>query len=486
MPSPRLGGKVRALRRREGMTQARLAERLEVSASYLNLIEHNKRPLPANLLIKLAQIFELDLTAFADDDDLRMQSDLMEAFGDDLFEPHGLTNADVRELVTAVPNVARSVLALYEAYQGAREKVASLNARLAGAPAELSAGRPGLPSEEVSDLIQRDQNYFDSLERAAEQLWRENRLDLNHLSAGLAGLLDSRHGVTVRYERAGSMGRAVRRFDPERKTLSISEVLPPRSRNFHLAQTICLLQHADLLDDLASDERVLTTIPSRKLARIALAGYFAGAVLMPYEPFLEAANAERHDIELLGHRFRVSFEQVCHRLTCMQRPGAAGVPFYLIRIDVAGNISKKFSANSMRFPRFSGLCPKWNVFQALLNRHSIRVQLSQMSETRSFFSIAHTLTKGQRGYQATHTVHAVELGCAVEHAHKLVYSDGIDLEKLEAAVPVGITCRLCRRMGCEQRATPSIYAPLQVDENNRGASFYMHVEDEEGLTPGRG
>ncbi len=476
MSTPRLGAKVRALRRREGMTQARLAERLEISPSYLNLIEHNKRPLPAGLLIQLARIFELDLAELAADDDARLESELMEVFGDELFAPHDLKNVDVRELVATSPGIARSVLTLYEAFQGAKEKAATLNARMAGGADAIETGRPGLPSEEVSDLIQRNHNYFHDLERAAEALWASARLDLNTLAHGLAGALADRHGVAVHYAHARDMGHAVRRYDPERKLLSLSEVLPPRSRHFQLAATWALLEHGDLLDQLADDEQ-LTTPTSRRLARLALAGYYAGAVLMPYDAFLAAAREERHDIELLGHRFRVSFEQVCHRLTCLQRPGSEGVPFYLIRIDVAGNISKKFSANAMRFPRFSGLCPKWNVFQALLHRDAIRVQLSRMSETRTFFSIARTLTKGQRGYSATHTIHALELGCDVAHARELVYADGVDLENAEAAVTTGITCRLCRRMGCEQRAMPSIYAPLAVNENVRGAAFYQQVDD---------
>ncbi len=475
---PRLGAKVRALRRREGITQARLAESLGISASYLNLIEHNKRPLPAALLIKLAQVFEVDLQTFAGEDEAHLESDLMEVFGDDLFEPYGLTNRDVRELVATGPAIARSVLGLYEAYQGAREKVSTLNARLADeeAAAELTKGRPGMPSEEVSDFIQRNHNHFPELEEAAEEIWRSARLDLNLMNSGLIDILEARHGVQVRFEEGRRMGRAVRRFDPQTRLLMISEVLPPRSRHFQLATTVGMLTHRDLLDQLA-DDPLLTTSESRILARMALANYFAGALLMPYERFLEAARQERYDVEVLGHRFRVSFEQVCHRLTCLRRPGAEGVPFYLIRIDLAGNISKKFSATNMRFPRFSGLCAKWNVFSAFLTPDTIRVQLSRMSESTVFFSIARTLQKGQRGYHASHVVHAVELGCPVEHAQDLVYADGVDLENLEAAVPVGLTCRLCRRMDCEQRAMPSIYAPLQVDENVRGEAFYMQVED---------
>ncbi|MBW1878128.1 MAG: DUF2083 domain-containing protein [Deltaproteobacteria bacterium] len=479
MPSPqRLGAKVRAMRRREGMTQSRLAEQLDISPSYLNLIEHNKRPLPATLLIRLAQLFDLDLQEFAAHDDMLLESDLFEVFGDPMFEPLGVTNTDVQELVATHANLGQSVLTLYEAYRGEREKASSLRERMAGEALDFSGGRPGMPSEEVSDLLQRNHNYFPEIEEAAEDLWRTAKLDLNSLSTGLQQELAERHGVRVRFETAREMGRAVRRYDPEAKLLRISVVLPPRSRHFQLAHIVAILSQADLLEKMSDDAR-LTTPESRALAKVALANYYAGAVLMPYEPFLEAAREERYDIELLGHRFRVSYEQVCHRLTCLQRPGNSGVPLYLIRIDVAGNISKKFSANSMRFPRFAGLCPKWNVFQALLRQGTIRVQLSRMSETRVFFSVARTVIRGQRGYHATHTVHAIELGCELEHAKELVYSDGIDLEHLDAVVPAGVTCRLCRLSTCEQRALPSIYAPLKVDPNVRAEAFYTRVDEGE-------
>jgi predicted transcriptional regulator/DNA-binding XRE family transcriptional regulator len=479
MASPqRLGAKVRALRRREGMTQSRLAEQLEISPSYLNLIEHNKRPLPATLLIRLAQLFGLDLQEFAAHDDMLLESDLFEVFGDPLFEPQGITDADVRDLVATHANVAQSVLGLYEAYQGERENAASLRERLAGEALDFSGGRPGMPSEEVSDLLQRNHNYFPELEEAAEDLWRSANLDLNSLSSGLQQVLTERHGVRVRFETARVMGRAVRRYDAEAKVLRISVVAVSLKNHFQLAHMVGILTHADLFAKMSDDER-LTTPESRALAKVALANYYAGAVLMPYEPFLEAAREERYDIELLGHRFRVSYEQVCHRLCCMQRPSNSGVPLYLIRIDVAGNISKKFSANSMRFPRFAGLCPKGNVFQALLRQDAIRVQVSRMSESRVYFSIARTVTRGQRGYHATHTVHAIELGCELEYAKELVYSDGIDLEHLEAVVQVGVTCRLCRLATCEQRALPSIYAPLKVDPNVRAEAFYTRVDEDD-------
>jgi predicted transcriptional regulator len=208
---------------------------------------------------------------------------------------------------------------------------------------------------------------------------------------------------------------------------------------------------------------------------VSLAGYFAGAVLMPYTRFLEAARSERYDLELLGHRFRTSFEQVCHRLTTLRRPGAEGVPFHFVRIDLAGNISKRFSASGLRFARFSGACPRWNVFQAFMTPGLVRTQVSQMPDGAMYFWVARTLRKNATGHRAPYTMLAIGLGCDVRYARELVYADGVDLENRDAVVPVGVTCRVCERLECEQRAFPAVQFSLKVDANVRGISAYAPV-----------
>jgi predicted transcriptional regulator/transcriptional regulator with XRE-family HTH domain len=469
-----LGGKVRALRRRENLTQAQLAGRLGISPSYLNLIEHNRRPLPAALLIRLAEIFRLDLRQLSAEGDARSVADLMEVFGDPLFDAHDLTAAEVRDFAQAAPGIARAVVGLYQAFRGAKEAVQTMTSRLDGeGPLGLDAR---LPTEEVSDLLQRHLNHFPELEEGAERLWRDARLDASNLYADLVAALERDHGVRVAIEKAGAMARAVRRYDPARKVLHLSEVLRRGSRNFQLAFQLGVLSEHAALDRYAADPR-LTSAESRALARVALANYFASAVLMPYRPFLEAARAERYDIELLGHRFRASFEQTCHRLTTLRRPGAEGVPFHMVRVDVAGNISKHFSATGLRFARFSGACPRWVVFQAFLTPGMVRTQLSQMPDATRYFWVARTVAKQGGGYHAPRTVHAVALGCERSHAPSLVYADGVDLDSREAVVPVGVTCRTCERMDCEQRAFPPIQHPLTVNENVRGVSFYAPVTE---------
>lgn len=472
---PLLGAKVRALRRRENLTQNALADRLGISASYLNLIENNRRPLTAPLLIRLAQIFQLDLQAFAVADDSQLSADLSEVFGDPIFDSHGLTNADMRELATTSPNVARAVLTLYRSYTAARESVATLAERLSGGEEFAGVDPSGLPPEEVSDLIQSRGNYFHELEEGAESLWRDAKINAEDVYGSLVRYLQSAHGIHVRVVKVADERKAMRRYDPDARVLSLSEVLPPRSRRFQLAHQVGLLTQGEALGRVSRDER-LTTPESRALARVAMANYFAAALLMPYRPFFETARAERYDIELLAHRYGTSFEQVCHRLTTLRRPGVEGVPFHFLRIDIAGNISKRFSASGIRIARFSGACPRWNVHAALLTPGMIRIQISRMPDGAMYFCIARTVQSDRGGYHVPHTVHAIGMGCEVRYARELVYADGVDLDNLEAAVPVGVTCRMCERLDCEQRAFPALQHPLRVTENVRGVSFFAPVE----------
>ncbi len=472
---PQLGQKVRALRRREGLTQVELATRLGVSASYLNLIESNKRPLPGQLLLKLATLLRVELGAFAPDADEGLASDLTEAFGDPLLVHHTVGTPELRELVQSSPAIARAVISLYRAYASARDASAELAGQISAAGV-TGAAHGAVPSEEVSDLIQRRLNHFPLLETAAEALWRDAGLDGGDVYQNLVRYLAQRHGIDVRVVKVADERKAMRRYDPARRVLSISEVLPPRSRRFQLAHQIGLLTQGEAFASILREEE-FTSDDARALARVALANYFAAAVMMPYEPFLEAAQAERYDIELLAHRFGASFEQVCHRLTSMRRHGREGAPFHLIRIDVAGNISKRFSASGIRIARFSGACPRWNVHAAFLTPGMIRIQVSRMPDGGVYFCIARTLRSDRGGYNVPHIVQAIGMGCELRYAKELVYSDGVDLENQGAVVPVGVTCRMCEHLDCPQRAFPPLLHPLRIDENVRGLSFYSPVAD---------
>jgi len=468
--STKLGSKLRAFRRREGMTQTDLASKLEISPSYLNLIEHNQRPLPAHLLVRAAQLFKVDLEEFADDSSSRLAADLQEVFGDQMFEEHPLTMSDLRE-VAENASASRAILSLYHAYRCSIEQVRALHAKVYDGRDFAGLDPAHLPSEEVSDVIQNHMNFFPELESAAEAL--DIEIDRGDVYRSLVRYVRDRHGIQVRVAPASVTHGAVRRFDPEARTLTISEMIPQTSRNFQLAHQIGLLTaQATIESIIARSQNNLTTVESVKLCRVALANYFAGALLMPYDDFLRAAEEMRYDIELLEHRYEVSFEQVCHRLTTLRKPNASGISFHFVRVDIAGNISKRFSGTGIRFARFSGSCPRWDVHAAFLTPGRIRTQLSKMPDGTAYFCIAQTVRKIFGGFNAPDTLMAVGIGCNVREARNLVYADGYNLEKLDAAVPIGTTCRLCERIDCEQRAFPPLQYGLSIDENVRGASFY--------------
>src|SRR5213592_2674692 len=467
-----LGSKVRTLRRREGLTQADLASKLEISASYLNLIEHNQRPLPAHLLLRVAQVLKADLGNFADDSSARLAADLQEVFGDPLFQDHQLTTNDLRELAENT-SAARAVMSLYHAYRNSIDSTRALAGKVYDGRDFLGVNPAHLPSEEVSDVLQQNMNYFPELEAATEDVLKHGAFDRSDMLRSLSQYLREQHDIRIELTPVGRDRGAVRRFDRERQVLSLSEVLPPWSRQFQVAHQIGLLDARHVMDViLTRSENLLTTAESLTLCRIALANYFAAALLMPYDEFLRIAEDVRYDIELLQHHYTASWEQVCHRLTTLRKSGASGVSFHFVRVDIAGNISKRFSGTGIRFARFSGSCPRWDVHAAFLTPGRIRTQLSKMPDGTAYFCVARTIRKSYGGYASGDSLMAVGIGCPIRDARKLVYADGYDLDNLDAAVPIGTTCRLCERLDCEQRAFPPLQYGLTIDENVRGRSFY--------------
>ena len=488
--APKLGAKIRRLRREQGMTQAQLAEALGVSASYLNLIEHNRRKLTTDLLLAIAEQFSLDFASLAEDDESRLYNDVMDAFGDRLFEEVELTTTDVRELVTASPQAARALLTLYDAYHKTLTDARSLAAQMTDG--DEGGGFPFAdlaPADLISDMIQENQNYFGELEHEADRVRREVRMagpEVQHAGAALswermADYLQQAHGVRTAFAtpdergtpgglQGGVLGVA-RRFDKKDRLLTISARLDGQGRAFQLAHQIGQLSAEPVLEMLLSENRIKDP-QARALGRIALANYFAAALLMPYEEILEAARAGRYDIELLQHQFNASFEQVCHRLTSLNRPDAKGVPLHMLRVDTAGNISKRFTLSGLPIPRHGGACSRWNVYSAFLNPGVIQAQVSKLPEGQAYFCIARTVRKGGVGYGAPQYFQSIGLGCDLRYAREIIYSDDVDLERPERFGEIGVACRICERMDCPQRAFPPVHLRYTVDSNVRGASPY--------------
>jgi predicted transcriptional regulator len=414
------------------------------------------------------------LQAFAEDDETRLIAGLREVFADPLFTGSDVRSSDFRELAAAVPALGQAVMTLYQAYREAREDIEALAEKVADREKFQISQSATFPIEELRDFFHAQGNHFPDLESAAEALWNDLKVDSGDLYRGLTDFLARTHGVKVKLMPMDVMGNGLRRFDRHSRRILLSEMLPPSGRNFQLACQIALLHYRELLERLSSGPG-LTSDEARRLARIGLSNYFAGAVVMPYDRFSEAARAVRYDIEILEHRFDASFEQVCHRLTTLQRPGAKGVPFFLIRVDSAGNVSKRFSAGSLHFARFGGACPRWNVHDAFRTPGQIMTQLARMPDGTTYFSIARTVNKSGGGWRSPAQQFAIGLGCDVSHAGQLVYADGVELENAAATTPIGVNCRLCPRLDCSQRAFPPLNHRLIIDENQRGLSTYFFI-----------
>ena len=448
MARPMIGRTIRRLRLERRLTQQSLAVRLGISASYLNLIEHEQRPVTASLLIKLAETLKVDLAALSGTQERQLEAGLREVFADPVLD-QPVDARDVAALAANSPAAARAVMALYRNWRVAREESSGI---------ALPSGRRLLmPNEEARDAFHERANHFPELEQAAEEV-----------GAGLAYAAPDRdHGIVDRLRRAhglhvqvGPLEGALRRYDPAHRTLVLSEQLPRESQSFHLAFQLALLEARE-----AIEARLAAIAPSSpeaaQLIRLGLLNYTAAALLMPYERFREAASAARHDIEAVAARFGVSFEQVCQRLSSLQRPGARGVPFFFLRVDPAGNVSKRFSAAGFPFARFGGSCPRWIVHGAFAQPGRIHVQVAALPDGATFLCFARCVVGPAAHWGEPPPTHVIAMGCDVGHAASLVYADGIDLER--AVVGIGLSCRLCDRQGCRSRAFPPLEHRLALD-----------------------
>jgi predicted transcriptional regulator/transcriptional regulator with XRE-family HTH domain len=453
-----IGRTVRRLRTERDLSQQALATRLGISASYLNLIEHDQRAITASLLIKLGETLRVDLAALSGNVERQLEASMREAFADPVLGAEAVPEAEVAALGASSPTAARAVLALYRAWRVAREDAAGI--------ALPSGRRILLPNEEARDLFDARSNHFPPLEQAAEAIAAELGAAPAETNHAIAERLRRLHGVTVTVQH---LDGALRRYDPATRVLVLSETLARESRGFQMAFQLALLEVRDAVESVLR-EAAPASPESAMLIRVGLLNYAAGALVMPYAPFLTAAQALRHDVVALAARFGVSFEQACNRLATLQRPGARGVPFFFVRVDPAGNVSKRFSAAGFPFARFGGSCPRWVVHTAFAVPGTIRVQVAELPDGATFLCFARTITRPAARWGDPAPVHVVAMGCAVAHAGDVVYADGLNLER--AKVGIGLSCRLCDRPDCRSRAFPPLEHRLVLDPNSTSASPY--------------
>lgn len=459
-----IGPRLRRLRQTLGLTQARMAQDLDISTSYLNLIERNQRPMSAKVLLRLSEVYDFDMAEFSGRGDAALVADLHDVMRDPAIGAGKVSRQDLEDIVGINPEVGQAVLKLYKSYRNAsRSGGAQADTQVLLDPATQAI-------EAVRTFLQDRRNFFNDLDAAAEALSVDLSASGTGLSTALTLRLKDAHGLSVRVVPVSVMPEMLRYFDRHSRRINISELMPASGRVFQMAYQIGLLEHRDLIDSLI-DTAGFDTREAERLCRTSLANYFAAAVLMPYAKFLKEAESCRYDIDLLANRFATSFEQTAHRLTTLQKPDARGIPFFFVRIDTAGNVSKRFSAGRFHFSDFGGACPLWNIHDAFATPESVRTQIIQMPDETTYFSIARTVTRAGGAYGRQSQKLAVGLGCDIAYAPRLVYAAGLNLEAV-APTPIGINCHLCERENCRQRAHAPLNRKLTFDERARGMSIF--------------
>lgn len=458
-----LGGRLRQLRESRGLTQAALAARLGLSASYLNQLERNQRPLTVAVLLKINAEFGGDIQFFSEEGDARLLAQLREAF-------HGVSDVsatDLRGLIENTPALARHIVTLFRDTREAQDRATAV---------ALGSGHPLAPPaptafEEVRDFFYDNRNHFDRLDRLAETLSGAADLHPGNAAEGLTRHL-GRQGISVL---SGDHPARLRHFDAARGVLMLWRGLRPDQRAFQMATQIALNEAGPEIDAALSQGR-FTTGSAQALGRIGLANYFAGAVMMPYAGFWSAAEETGYDIDALGARFGTGFEATCHRLSSLQRDGMRGVPFFFLRVDRAGNISKRQSATDFHFSKIGGSCPLWRVHAAFDHPGEILTQIAEMPDGRRYFWVTRTVETRPAHWGATGKTFAVALGCDIDHAARMVYASGVNLA--DHGTAIGPACKACPRRGCAQRAFPMLGQPLAVDPQS--AVFAPYSAQTEG------
>jgi predicted transcriptional regulator/transcriptional regulator with XRE-family HTH domain len=489
-----MGQRLRELRLERGLQQGEVARRLGVSPAYLSLIEKGKRAVQLPLLFRALELYGVTMEQFmASLGERHVDDGLAKLLDEPLLRSLNLTEEDLQSL-SAEPKVATTITALFNMFKNTRSQLDNLLHSVARGSARASGGGAGggagsshepadgalrfdySPFDEVIDFLEQHGNWFKVLEERADELRQNTRLGARVTSHELVGVLRDQVGVEVRFVPPSEESSVVRRWDPEAGVLTVSTAMFEQRLKFQLAATAGLR----ILDDERLHVRILAGagasqrhIETQKLLKIHLANYFAGALLLPYDDFFREVTRTRYDVELLTSLFESSYETVAHRICNLSDPKKRGVPFHFSRVDVAGNISKRYSQTGIRFPTGTGSCPKWATNLAFLTPNVLARQYSVFPDGATYFCFAKVITSPEQGSLARGTVYAIGLGTYADNARHLVYADDMPFaDPRKMAVPVGTTCRFCERADCNQRAAPSYKFAFRVDEYTKKDNFF--------------
>ena len=467
-----VGSRLRQLRSERGLSQVSLAGSLGISPSYLNQIERDARPLTAKVLARITEVFGVDESFFDSQDSVRLIAELREALlDDDLEAPASATDPrEIGAMVGAHPAMAQILVNLHRRYRVVTDQLTAATDERGD---RSMRGTITAPHEEVRDYFYQRRNYIHELDVAAEEMTERMRMHSADIRTEIANRLENVHGVRI--VRRVDMGDYVlHNFDPQTRRLDISAALSVGQRTFKLASELAFLEFGDLLDELV-EEGNFSDRQSRSLALTGLASYFAAAALLPYRKFHGAAEDFRYDVERLSAFYAVSYETICHRLSTLQRPNLRGIPWSFVRVDRAGNMSKRQSATGFHFSSSGGTCPLWNVYETFASPGKILTQITEMPDGRDYFWVARTVERRATRYGQASKTFAIGMGCELRHAARVIYSDGLEIGPQARITPIGAGCRVCERMQCPQRAFPPLGVSLDFEEHRSRVSPYMQI-----------
>ena len=466
----KIGPKIKAFRRQLGLQANKLSEQLGISPSYLNLIESGKRKIDGDLLLKVCEELKIELTDLTNKSDLNLANNLSELLGDELFEDLDILGPEVQDLVNTNPKIARALIKLGDNYKQKGQEIVSKVENISG---KIIDGRKtSFPGEVVSDFLQENKNYFSKLEKFADDIF--NRIQINNRATymALCDFLKTEYGVKVKDVLPEDGKPFSKIYYKSKKELHLSDYVALETKKLYAAAQIAQEGAMVVIENYLSEFK-FPSEESKKLTKVALLNYCGAAILMPYKLFHQECMKQKYDLELLQNTFACTFEQIAHRVTCLQDPKLPGIPFHFLRVDVAGNISKRFSLSGIEIPRYGGACPRWNVYSAFSRPGVIQAAVSKMSNGEKYVCIARTVEKGVGRYGKKKSILSIGLGCQAKYAKDFVYTENLDLNDKKTEIPIGVSCRTCDRLDCSQRAFPPLHKKFDVDINNRGVSVYV-------------
>ncbi len=466
----RIGPKIKAFRRKLGIQANKLAEQLGISPSYLNLIEGGKRKIDGDLLLKVCQELKIELSDLAVKSDLNLVNNISELLDDQLFEDLDILGPEIKDLVNTNPKIARALIKLGDNFKQKDHDIVNRVENISGKI--IDSRKAAFPGEIVSDFLQENKNYFPKLEDFANSVFEKIQVNNRATYMALCDFLKKEYGILVKDVLPEEGKPFSKIFNKNKKELLLSDYVALETKKLYVSSQIA---HEGAIKDINEyvSKFSFPSEESKKLTKVALLNYCGAAILMPYKLFHTECMKNKYDLELLQNTFATTFEQIAHRVTCLQDPKLLGIPFHFLRVDIAGNISKRFSLSGIEIPRYGGACPRWNVYSAFTRPGVIQAAVSKMSNGEKYVCIAKTVEKGVGRFGEAKSILSIGLGCEAKYAKDFVYTENLNINEKKTEIPIGVSCRTCDRLDCSQRAFPPLHKKFDVDINSRGISVYV-------------